>query len=251
MAAAGLTIQSSAISSPSSNFAPGASGYEGGHRHSFGRDLHRLESAIQSGNTSGAQQALTAIQKLVPANANSTSPVSQFLSGVTTALSNNNIAGAQTALATFESVRRGPVATPAPVAPIAAAPVVTPAASQANGLGQDVLSLFTAIGSGNVEGAQAAYDTVTSLLLSGLTSPAPSATATPAPAAGTTSSKTTAAVPAATNASTGSSPDNSSFLSLIAQIGSSLSTGNIDSAQSAVDSFLQGITSGSLVSFTA
>jgi hypothetical protein len=223
------------------------SGSEGGHRHSFAHDLHSLASAIQSGNTSGAQQALATIQQQVPANANATNPLSQFLSNVTTALSNNNIAGAQTALTTFESARRSqataaapaPVATaapaPAPAKAPVTAPAATPAATTTGGLGQDVLSLFTAIGSGDVQGAQSAYDTLTSLLLSG----------TGASTASQASAASTGAASATPSATGGA------FDALLSKIGSALSTGNINTAQTAVDSFLQGITGGSLVSVNA
>jgi hypothetical protein len=76
--------------------------------------------------------------------------------------------------------------------------------------------------------AQSAYDSLTNLL-------------------DTTDSSTTDS--SASTTSSGSS--NTSFSSLLAEIGSALSSGNVSSAQTALDSFLTNLSSGSLVSATA
>lgn len=230
MLSASVQNGSSLFSEFASQSTSRTSAFEGNRRSSFSADLANLVSSIQSGNSSNAQQYLTQIEKLVPSNANSNSPLSQFLSSVSSALSNNDIAGAQSALSTFENQRA-----PAPASPSATtaspAPATAAGGSTTNPLGQDVLSLFTAIGSGNLAGAQSAYDTVTSLLLSGSSSSPSSAVSTAA--------------------SSGSSSTSSSFVSLLSQIGSALSTGDIGSAQTAVDSFLQSLSAGSLVGATA
>jgi hypothetical protein len=217
-----------------------------GNRHSFGRDIRGLVSAIQSGNTSGAQQFLSQIQQIYPPGANSNSPVSQFLTGVAGAFANNDIAGAQAALATFQNQRsHGPAggtgANETGGTPGAAGGGATDAAAT---FGQDVLALFTAIGSGNLQNAQSAYDTVTVLLLGGAAGSTPTTAATAA-ASGSGSGAT------ASSATTVESPANAPFTSLLAQIGSALSTGDIDSAQTAVDSFLQSLSAGSVVGAAA
>ncbi len=149
---------------------------------------------------------------------------------------------------TYETQTNGGTAATAgtTTAPSTANP--TPAATApANVFGQDVLSLFTAIGSGNLRGAQSAYDAVTSLVLGGLGTsvPNPAATATTAAAAPATATTSTAA------ATTGATSANGTFDSLLAQIGSALGNGDIKTAQSAVDNFLEGLTSGSLVGAVA
>jgi hypothetical protein len=130
-------------------------------------------------------------------------------------------------------------------------------------LGQEVLGLFTAIGSGNIESAQTAYDDVISLLLGGNGGVTPSAPATTTTSTTATSAATTATAPVTTPAvvsnpptspavaSILNSPTNNSFTSLLAQIGSALGSGNINSAQSALDNFLQGLTAGSIFGATA
>jgi hypothetical protein len=50
---------------------------------------------------------------------------------------------------------------------------------------------------------------------------------------------------------TSSGSDNTSFSGLLAQIGSALSSGNVTTAQSALDSFLTNLSSGSLVNTSA
>ncbi|MGB6687533.1 MAG: hypothetical protein WBE76_06800 [Terracidiphilus sp.] len=240
----------SGINAPAPSFAPD---FGGNRQPSFGSDLRGLVSAIQSGNSSGAQQFLSQIQKFVSTNANSNSPLSQFLSSVSSALSNNDIAGAQSALATFQSQRsHGPAAgtgtngtggTPGANGGTTTGGATGGATAT---LGQDVLALFTAIGSGNLQNAQSAYDNVTSLLLGGTSGSSPTPAPTPATAPVSSSTSTAAAPAASTVESSGNAP----FASLLAQIGSALSTGDIDSAQTAVDTFLQNLSAGSLVGAT-
>jgi hypothetical protein len=87
-----------------------------------------------------------------------------------------------------------------------------------------VLDLFSAFGSGDVIDAQSTYDSLTSLLHS---------------------------MDNSLSSSTSISSCNISFSSLLSQIGSALSSGNISTAQNALDSFLSSLSSGSLVSATA
>jgi hypothetical protein len=258
MQTTGLSSQSVQYSGFRNTFVPRTASFENrGGGHAINRDLHSLASAIQSGNTSAAQSSLNRIEALVPSSATSNTRLGQFLSSVTSALSSNDIAGAQTALSTFEDRRgSGPVTAPTASTPPTTTPTPAPApvptgstAPTSSGLGQDVLNLFTAIGSGSLRHAQSAYDTVTSLLLSGSiatpsTSTGSSPTTTPSAASTTSTSTTTPTTPAAT-------PPSPAFLSLLSQIGSALSTGDIGSAQTAVDNFLQGIAGGSLIAVTA
>jgi hypothetical protein len=224
---------------------------EGGRQSFFSSNLANLVSAIQSGNTTTAQQYLTRIEKQAPAHVNSNSPLGQFFLSVSSALSNDDISGAQTALTVFEN-QTAPASASAtstrttPTSESTPAPSPAPASSGAVSaftLGQDVLSLFTAIGSGDLKGAQSAYGTLTSLLLGGASSPAASPVSTTSPAS--------TAIPASTASASGSSSTGASFDSLLSQIGSALSTGDINSAQKAVDGFLQSLTVGSLIGVTA
>jgi hypothetical protein len=226
----------------------GSSGFSGSSfsangRGSFQQAFSGLVSAIKSGDSTDAASYLARVEQRTPSDANSSSPVSVFLASVSTALSNNDIAAAQTALTTFESSFRNRPAPPAPTAPAASGATGTTGAtgtaagsgtsseSGISPLGQDLLNLFSAVGSGNLSDAQSAYDSLTSLLFS---------------SANTSSSATTAA-----SSDTSSSSAYTSFLQLLSEIGSALSSSKIGSAQTALGNFLTSISSGSLVNATA
>jgi hypothetical protein len=180
-------------------------------------------SAIQSGNSTDAQKYLAKVEKLEPSNVSSNSPLGEFLASVSTALSDNNIAGAQSALTTLETYAVPSTATTSSTSD--ASSTSSSSGASISALGQDVLSLFSAIRDGDTSTAQSAYDSLTSLLDS----------STSSSSSGTSSS---------------SSSSGTSFSSLLAEIGSALSSGNISSAQTALDNFLTNLSSGSLVNTT-
>jgi hypothetical protein len=99
------------------------------------------------------------------------------------------------------------------------------------------MSLFSAISNGDTSGAQSAYDSLTSLLLSNDSSTSSSTSAT--------SSSSTDNTTSTSNSST------TTFTKLLSEIGTSLSSGDINGAQSSLDSFLSSLSSGSLVNTTA
>lgn len=70
---------------------------------SFDSALTNLMSAIKSGDSTDAKTYLAQVEKLAPSNTDANSPLGEFLSSVSTALGDNNIAGAQSALTTLET----------------------------------------------------------------------------------------------------------------------------------------------------
>jgi hypothetical protein len=193
-------------------------------------------SAIKSGDSTDAKTYLAQVEKLAPSNTDANSPLGEFLSSVSTALGDNNIAGAQSALTTLETYATPSTASTSSTAATSSTTGDTSNSSGISALGQDVLSLFSAISSGDETGAQSAYDSLTSLLSSSDSS-ATDATSTSASSSSTSSSST--------------SGSSTSFSSLLSEIGSALGTGDVTSAQTALDNFLTNLSSGSLVNATA
>jgi ribosomal protein S20 len=193
----------------------------GGGNNAFGTALSGLMSSIKSGDTSDAQKYLAQLQQLSPSNADSSSPLGKFLTSVSSALASGNISAAQTALTTLQS-------TPAPGSATSASTTSGDSTAGISQMGTDVLKLFSAISSGNIQDAQSAYDSLTSLMTS---------------ASDSTSSNSTS--------STSSTSSGNSFDALLAQIGTSLSSGNMTTAQSTLDGFLQSLSAGSLVNASA
>ncbi len=197
--------------------------------------LTGLFSSIKSGYTSDAKKSLPKVEKLTNSNTSSTTssnnPRSEFLSRVCTALSDNNIAGAQSALTTLKTYAIS--STSASTSTSANSSTATGSSSNPgiSPIGQDLLNLFSAISSGNLTSAQSAYDSLTGLLNS------------------TDNSSSSSASTSSTGTASNSSP--TSFSSVLSQIGSALSSGNVNSAQPALDSFLSDLSSGSLVNATA
>jgi ribosomal protein S20 len=181
-------------------------------------------AAIKSGDSTDAKKYLTEVEKLAPSNADSNSPLGEFLSSVSTALSDNNIAGAQSALTTLETY-----ATPSTTAASSTTDTSSTSSSDSatSALTQDVLSLFSAINSGDLTSAQTAYDKVTSLL------------------------DTASSSSSTSSASSNNSTSTASFTSLLKEIGSALGSGNVNTAQTALDNFLASLSAGSLVSASA
>jgi hypothetical protein len=189
-------------------------------------ELSSLISAIKSGNTAEAQGSLADLQMMGQTNVNPDSALGTFLASVSASLSSYNISGAQKALGVFEasSAQR--------VAPVesASALTLTPSAASGPGVGaygQDLLSLFSAIQSGDATSAQSAYGTLNNLMESSGGS------------AGNFGNLF------ANGAESGS------LYSLMTQIGTALNTGNLTRVQSTMDQFMQNLSSGSLVSATA
>jgi trimeric autotransporter adhesin len=226
MSISGIQGNSSLLSELSTSSLNSSSSTSTG-KNAFNSALTNLFSAIQSGDTASAQKYMSQVQQLSPSNADSSSPLGQFLSTVSSALQNNDISTAQSALTTLESQAASSSATSG-----------TSSSTSSGALSsftQDLVSLFSSISSGDLSGAQSAYDQLTSLLFGSSTS---------------SSSSSTSSTDTSTSSSSSTSGENS-FAGLLKQIGSALSTGDISSAQSALDSFLQSLSSGSLVSTTA
>jgi hypothetical protein len=186
-------------------------------------ELSSLISAIKSGNTAEAQGSLADLQMMGQTNVNPDSALGAFLGSVSASLSSYNIAGAQKALGVFEasSAERVDPATPA------SSLMLAPKAASGPGVGtfgQDLLSLFSAIHSGDTASAQSAYGTLNNLMQS---------------SGGNYGNQS------------GNSAESGSLYSLMAQIGTALNTGNLTRVQSTMDQFMQNLDSGSLVSATA
>ncbi len=188
--------------------------------------LGNLISAIKSGNTTDAQNSLGDLRMLGTGSVDSASPLGAFLVSAANSLASYNIAGAQQALAVFESTganRVEPVASSAALSLRAgeqSRPGVTP-------LGEDLLNLFKALSSGDTTSAQSAYGSLNNLLESNDGSVSDFAN------------------------QYGSCAESGSLYSLMAQIGTALSTGNLTRVQNTMDTFMRNLSSGSLVRATA
>ena len=189
-------------------------------------ELSSLISAIKSGDTADAQNCLADLKMVSTANADPSSPLGAFLATVTNALGSYNIAGAQSALATLESTTGPRIA---PVESTAALSLMPSKRSSqgVSAMGQDLLSLSKAIDSGDTASAQSAYGSLSSLL----------------EGSGASDSNYGDLL--------GNSSESGSLYSLMTQIGSALSTGNLTCVQGTMDKFMQNLSSGSLVSTTA
>jgi hypothetical protein len=189
-------------------------------------ELSSLISAIKSGNTAEAQGSLAELQMMGQTNVNPDSALGAFLASVSASLSGYNISGAQKALGVFEA---SPAQRVPPVEP-ASALMLAPSAASGPGVGtfgQDLLSLFSAIHSGDATSAQSAYGTLNHLMESNGGS------------AGNFGNLF------------GNSAESGSLYSLMAQIGAALNTGNLTRVQSTMDKFMQNLSSGSLLNATA
>ncbi|MFZ1084417.1 MAG: hypothetical protein WAN35_05595 [Terracidiphilus sp.] len=194
--------------------------------NSVDSELSSLISAIKSGNTAEAQGSLAEMQMMGQTNVNPDSALGAFLSSVSASLSSFNIRGAQKAVGVFEASAAPRVAAVEP----ASALMLAPSAASGPGVGafgQDLLSLFSAIHSGDATSAQFAYGTLSNLMESNGGS------------GGNFGNMF------------GSNAESGSLYSLMAQIGAALNTGNLTRVQSTMDQFMQNLSSGSLVSATA
>jgi hypothetical protein len=189
-------------------------------------ELSSLISAIKSGNTAEAQGSLTELQMMGQTNVNADSALGTFLASVSASLSSYNIAGAQKALGVFEASSAQRVE---PVSPSSTL-MLAPSAASGPGVGtfgQDLLSLFSAIHSGDTASAQSAYGSLSSLL------------------------ESSGGSSGGYGNLSGSSAESGSLYGLMTQIGAALNTGNLTRVQSTMDQFMQNLSSGSLVSATA
>jgi len=225
-----LQSSSSLFSELSASSTSSVSNSSSSSTNAFDSALTSLISAIKSGDTSDAKTYLAQVEKLSPANADSSSPLGEFLSSVSTALGDNNIAGAQSALTTLETYAVPSTAATNSTSNASSTSSTSSNSSSSSGisaLGQDVLSLFSAINSGDLTSAQTAYDKVTSLL------------------------DTASSSSSTSSASSNNSTSTASFTSLLKEIGSALGSGNVNTAQTALDNFLASLSAGSLVSASA
>jgi hypothetical protein len=191
-----------------------------------GGDLTNLITAIQLGDAADARNSLAHLKLLGSGGADPGSPLGAFLATVANSLASHNIGGAQKALEVFESTaanRVEPVAAAAPLA-LTSGTQDNPGVSE---MGQDLLTLFSAIHSGDTAGAQSAYGSLKDTLESTNESNANFAN------------------------QYGSSTESGSLYSLMAQIGAALDTGNLNRVQNTMDTFMRNLSSGSLVSATA
>src|ERR1039457_6236028 len=88
-------IQSSTLFTELSTLSSSSTSKSSNSQSSFDKALTGLLSAINSGDTASAKTYLAQVEKLSPANADSSSPLGTFLTSVSTALGNNDISGAQ------------------------------------------------------------------------------------------------------------------------------------------------------------
>lgn len=195
-------------------------------RNALEGELSTLISAIKSGDTTDARNGLNGIKLLGAGSVDASSPIGAFLANVSNSLSTGNIIGAQQAVAILEATAAPRVGAVQPAAQLALT-AGEPTGPAINPLGQDLLSLFSAISAGDATSAQSAYGSLNSQM------------------AGNTNGKSSFGNTFETSAESGT------LYNLLAQVGVALSTGNITRVQGAVDAFMQNLSSGSLVSATA
>lgn len=195
-------------------------------RNALEGELSTLIAAIKSGDTTDARNGLNGIKLLGAGSVDAASPIGAFLANVSNSLSTGNIIGAQQAVAVLEATAAPRVEAAQPAAPLRltagerAGPAVNP-------LGQDLLSLFSAISSGDATSAQSAYGSLNSMMESNSSGKNDF---------GNAFENTT---------------ESGTLYNLLSQIGVALNTGNITRVQGAVDNFMNNLSSGSLVSATA
>jgi hypothetical protein len=214
-------VSASSAPSPANSSRVGLNGFD--------TAVSGLMSSIKSGDTSDAQSYLAQAQKLSPSTIDPNSPLGAFLSSVSSALSNDNISGAQSVLSALE-INAAPDSTTISAlftAPSSTLSTGSDGNSSISDLGQDVIGLFSSIRSGDLTGAQSAYGSLTSLL----------------------DSANSALIDSASSVS--GSSGSPSVSSLLSRIGSALNSGDMTTAQSSLDGFMTSISSGSLVNATA
>jgi hypothetical protein len=187
---------------------------------SVGGSFFRLMTSIASGDTTSAQKYLGQFEENAHAQNLETSPIQQVLSDVRSALSVGDIPAAEAALSTLQA---GVSQSPASIQVSSLSGADVSAGSGVSELGDKVLSLFSAITSGDLQSAQSAYGSLTRLLPSN------------------NSPFTYSASFDTQNASL------SDFGNLRSKVESALDSGNISSAEAAMQDFLQEFSTGSIV----
>jgi hypothetical protein len=192
---------------------------------SYDNALGALFSSITSEDLGSAKKALTRVEQLAPSSSYSNSALDAFLSSVSSSLANDSLSGAQTALDTLKNYTASSAAE--------ADGTVTPQSNNNNSsdastssLSQDVFNLATAIDTGDMSGARASYDSLSSSLSDGV--------------CGFSSSETDFDM-----------SDGYSITSQLQGIQSALDTNNVSTARMALDTFLTSLSAGSLVNVKA
>jgi hypothetical protein len=166
--------------------------------------LTGLLTSIQSGDTADAKKYLAEAKQLSPSDLDSGSALGKFYSSVTTALGNNDISGAQTAVTKLEKA----------YGTSDSASTSTSASESSYSLssfGTGMQTLFSAIASGNTSDAQSSYDAISSMLTDDNTSSIDTSS--------------------------------TSFTNFSAEIGAALKSGNINSVQAVVQSYFDSLNS--------
>lgn len=182
------------------------------------QEMRALFKDIQSGNLTAARSDFDALSQLMGgASAAASTQFSALLGQVGSALSSGDIAGAQSALSDYQT--GSPAPSPAPGSTPA---IVTTHDHSPSGAQDGVASLIQAIQTGDLSGAQQAYDTLTG--------------------------GTSATDAAATAQGNGGSDV---FAQLIASVGQSLANSNIAAAQQDLTRFAQTQGVGAVVDIAA
>lgn len=194
----------------------------------FDNALSSLISSITFGDASSAKTYLTRVEELIPPSyAESNGQLIDFLNRVSSALSNDNILDAQNALASWRSNAKQPDSGKSAVSSSSSASTGS-GDSAFSDVAHNVLNLFSAINSGDVSGAQSAYDSLASQI-DAIDSPSSLGFSSNYESLG----------------------NDYSSKDILPQIGSALDSNDVTSAQTAFGSFLQTLSTGSLVSTTA
>jgi hypothetical protein len=217
------------------------------------KTLTQLLKDIESGNISDAQKDLATLNQQLGSSqsGNSNSPLSTLLTALGKDLGSGNLSGAQSDVQNFfNSLEGGGQTSSASGAGSQAnGNSASPAASTNEGSGSssasgidssiksDFLSLLQNVQSGNLQGAQSAYQKLTSLLSqngSGASSSVSGSSGTGNSGTGSTQ-----------NASSSSSTQQDPFQKLLNTLGDSLSSGNLAAAQQELQAFFQSSGQGS------
>jgi hypothetical protein len=185
-------------------------------QQSAAKTLAQLLQDIESGNVSGAQKDLTTLNQQLgtsQSQSQSNSPLSTLLTSLNKDLGSGNISAAQSDVQNFfTSLENSSSATTA--ASDASNSTGNNSNSVSDPVKQDFLSLIQDVQSGNLQGAQSAYQKLTSLLSQNSDAQSSSS-------------------------STQSSSQSSDFQKLINNLGEALSSGNLTTAQQELQTYFQ------------
>jgi hypothetical protein len=220
-----------------STTAPTDSSLDGGSYNSS--PLANLISSIQSGDLTSAKMYLNEAEKYqssvqsTAGSSSSSDPLTAFLGSVSEALAKDDLSSAQTAVSNLESAAPQGISFSSLSFSTSSLPGTASGSTQnapqdydsiMSSLQADVLNLFGAVASGDTSGAHSAYSTLTKdMNISSIDSVA------------NTTNDAASANPLAT---------------AIQNIGKSLQTNDINSAQATLTHFLDNLSSGSVVNTT-